>query len=186
MRRGILQTGAWAAATGAAVSLSWLGVHAVLSDGAFDPPRTPAVPAPGAPDGPDASSTRLPEGELGPATARAPQPSRTPQARSSPSLGRAGRVPGPRRPGAPPSAGGASPGVPGGDVRSVSVDGGRVAVEFHPDSAELVSAAPEPGWEMQVWHGDGWLRVDFSRDGVTDSVFVTWNGHPPAVQTVEG
>jgi hypothetical protein len=70
-------------------------------------------------------------------------------------------------------------------VRSVTVHGGRVALEMHADSAELVSATPESGWEMQVWHSDQWIRVDFSRGAVTDSVFVTWNGHPPAVQTVD-
>jgi hypothetical protein len=38
---------------------------------------------------------------------------------------------------------------------------------------------------MQVWHGDQWLRVDFTQGADADSVFVTWNGHPPVVETVD-
>ncbi|MGA5704027.1 hypothetical protein [Peterkaempfera bronchialis] len=199
-----MHLGAWAVATGAAVSLSWFGVHAVLSDSAFDPPRTLTVPLTDGPSGPDASSTRLPLGELGPATARAAEPretatvpSATPRATVSPSVGRRQSVPQQR-----PTGGAASPtgqtGQTGqtkpakpaggagadGEVRSISVTGGRVAVEMHPDFAELVSATPDPGWEMEMWAGEQWIRVDFSRDGAANSVFVTWNGHPPTVQTV--
>ncbi|GAB2707862.1 hypothetical protein GCM10010442_28920 [Kitasatospora kifunensis] len=71
-----------------------------------------------------------------------------------------------------------------GSVHSYLVPGGRVALDMRPDSAELVSATPDPGWQMQLWNGDQWLRIDFSRDGAANSVFVTWNGHPPDVQTV--
>lgn len=78
----------------------------------------------------------------------------------------------------PPSAPG------GGTVRSYLVPGGRVAVNPRPDSAELVSALPDPGWQLQMWTGDQWLRVDFTQADSTNSVFVTWNGHPPDVQTV--
>ncbi|WP_245687206.1 hypothetical protein [Streptacidiphilus griseoplanus] len=181
-----MHTGAWAAATGAAVWLSWFGVHAVLSDDAFDPPRILTVPPADPADGPSASSTRLPGGELGPATARAPQPSPQPvgSARETATVGRHQPDPGTRRP-APGPATSASGQVDVGDVRSVSVHGGRVALEMHPGSAELVSATPEPGWDMQIWHSDQWIRVDFSQGTVTDSVFVTWNGHPPTVQTVD-
>ncbi|MGC0316303.1 hypothetical protein [Kitasatospora acidiphila] len=79
----------------------------------------------------------------------------------------------------PPSAPGG-----GGTVRSYLVPGGRVAVNLRPDSAELVSAVPDPGWQLQMWTGDQWLRVDFTQADSTNSVFVTWNGHPPDVQTV--
>ncbi|WP_327067142.1 hypothetical protein [Kitasatospora sp. NBC_01302] len=71
-----------------------------------------------------------------------------------------------------------------GTVHSYLVPGGRVALDLGPDSAELVSAVPDPGWQMQLWNGDEWLRIDFSRGNAANSVFVTWNGHAPDVQTV--
>ncbi|MGF1431161.1 hypothetical protein ACQRUO_32290, partial [Kitasatospora sp. LaBMicrA B282] len=71
-----------------------------------------------------------------------------------------------------------------GTVRSYLVPGGRVALDMQPADAELVSATPDPGWQMQMWNGDQWLRIDFTHGNSTNSVFVTWNGHPPDVQTV--
>lgn len=68
-------------------------------------------------------------------------------------------------------------------MRGYQLTGGRVVLELTETSARLVSAIPEAGWQMQTWQAEGWLRVDFSRDGSTSSCFVTWNGHPPAVQT---
>lgn len=50
-------------------------------------------------------------------------------------------------------------------------------------SARLVSATPEPGWQVRTWQAEGWIRVDFDNRTSTSSCFVTWNGHPPAVQT---
>jgi hypothetical protein len=69
-------------------------------------------------------------------------------------------------------------------VHSYLMPGGRVALDLQPASAELVSATPEAGWQMQVWHGDRWMRIDFSREGTVNSVFVTWNDHEPDVQIV--
>lgn len=46
-----------------------------------------------------------------------------------------------------------------------------------------MSATPGPGWQMQVWKQEGWLRVDFVRGGQRTSVICTWNGHPPTVET---
>ncbi|MFD0330306.1 hypothetical protein ACFQZC_24265 [Streptacidiphilus monticola] len=51
------------------------------------------------------------------------------------------------------------------------------------DSASLVTAVPDNGWAMHTWTGDGWLRVDFSQGSVESVFYVTWNGHPPSVQT---
>ncbi|MYQ45188.1 hypothetical protein GTW40_08960, partial [Streptomyces sp. SID4985] len=42
MRRGLVHVLAWLLATGAAVALSWWGVHTVMAGTAYDPPR--AVP----------------------------------------------------------------------------------------------------------------------------------------------
>ncbi|MYR37265.1 hypothetical protein GTX14_11680 [Streptomyces sp. SID4944] len=42
MQRGLVHALAWSLATGAAVTLSWWGVHTVMTGTAYDPPR--AVP----------------------------------------------------------------------------------------------------------------------------------------------
>ncbi|MGW6916025.1 hypothetical protein ACWGB8_19745 [Kitasatospora sp. NPDC054939] len=180
MRNGLVQLGAWAAATGAAVALSWLGVHAVLTGEAFEQPTALQLPAPTAtavpePAGPAAPSSQVQSAERSeapsapPATASAlVRPSSAPPATAPPPS---------RRPSSAPST--------TSSVRSYLVPGGKVALDVKPDRASLVSATPDPGWQMQVWNGDQWMRIDFSKDGTTaNSVFVTWNGHPPDVQTV--
>ena len=55
--------------------------------------------------------------------------------------------------------------------------------DIRPESATLITASPEPGWTMRVWNGDRWIRVDFTRNGTTSSIFVTWNDHAPIVDT---
>ncbi|GAA1150337.1 cytoskeletal protein RodZ [Kitasatospora gansuensis] len=167
MRNGLVQLGAWTAATGAAVALSWLGVHAVLTDAAFEQPSALPLPsaavrtsdAPSVPVSPPAST---------PAPTTSPA-SPTPAAATTP-VAKVSKKP-------TATAGTAS-------VKSFRVPGGRVALDMQPTTAELVSATPDQGWQMQLWQGDQWLRVDFTKDGSTNSVFATWNGHHPDVQTV--
>ncbi|MBO1419610.1 hypothetical protein J0670_34020, partial [Streptomyces sp. FH025] len=60
MRNGLVQLGAWAAATGAAVALSWLGVHAVLTGAAFEQPTALPLPSPKA-DGTPYTVTTTPD-----------------------------------------------------------------------------------------------------------------------------
>ncbi|MCA6092179.1 hypothetical protein LE181_08400 [Streptomyces sp. SCA3-4] len=172
---------AWALATAAAMAVSWYGVRTVLAGTAYEPPRAlpisgSAAPAVGEPasigepassaraSGPPDSSPSLPA----PATA-APSAERSPAATPGAS----------RKPGAPPPPG-------GGEVKSFAVRGGRAVFDLGPGAATLVSAAPDEGWQMRVWKQSAWIRVDFVSDARTTSVFVTWNGHPPQVQTVEG
>ena len=71
------------------------------------------------------------------------------------------------------------------NVHSYTVKGGQVVLSLGATAATLVSATPAEGYSVQVWQEDGWLRVDFSSSGGTSSVFATWNGHPPSVQTYE-
>ncbi|MFD9127844.1 hypothetical protein [Kitasatospora sp. NPDC059571] len=170
MRSGLVQVGAWAVATGAAVALSWYGVHAVLADAAFEHPRAVPLPTASATPVPDPPS---PVSDDPSVTVTAQDPSPSPSASSS----SAAPSPSPSRtkPQRPPSP---------SSVRSYLVPGGRVALDIHPDRADLVSATPDAGWQMQVWNGDQWMRIDFTKDGSANSVFVTWNGHPPDVQTV--
>ncbi|MFD6304818.1 hypothetical protein ACFWFF_17360, partial [Streptomyces sp. NPDC060223] len=45
MRRGLVHVLAWSLATGAAVTLSWWGVHSVMTGTAYDPPRALPITA---------------------------------------------------------------------------------------------------------------------------------------------
>ncbi|MQS10010.1 hypothetical protein FNX48_023425 [Streptomyces sp. IF17] len=71
-------------------------------------------------------------------------------------------------------------------MHSVKTDGGRVVFELYPATCELVSATPEPGWEMQTWSHEVWIRVTFSDSSRSLSVFCVWNGHPPRIDLHEG
>lgn len=189
MRTGLVHALAWTLATGAAVTLSWWGVHTVMSGTAYDPPR--ALPLPSAAEvSPMASSTHRPESPA--PTARPPGPSASADdrrnddadnrpPRSPSSSARASDNPPPDRPDEEPGAASAQGGADG-EVKSYEVEGGRVVFDIGETSAELVSATPEAGWQMQVWTQPSWIRVTFTRDGREVSVFCTWNGHPPMVQ----
>ncbi|MEU0308353.1 hypothetical protein [Streptomyces cyaneofuscatus] len=192
MQRGLVHALAWSLATGAAVTLSWWGVHTVMTGTAYDPPRAvPISVGAGAPQRIGQST----EDPLVSSTHRSsPSPSPSPSSPSADS-GSASPSPSAARPSrTPSSAPAASPASPkpaanSGEVKGYRTDGGRVVFELGKSSAKLVSATPEPGWSMQVWTNDAWIRVDFSDggdvDGKTYSVFCTWNGTPPTVQVVE-
>ncbi|WP_107426007.1 hypothetical protein [Streptomyces gilvosporeus] len=175
MQRGLVHALAWTLATGAAVTLSWFGVHTVLSGTAYDAPR--ALPlsdhlTAGGAATPRASSTHRPK-----PSASADHPSHSPSATPSHPTGDDR----PHHPTlAPPT--GSSP-TTDGRIRSYVTAGGRVVLDMGARSAELVSATPNSGWEMQVWKQDEWLRVEFTGAASHSSVICTWNGHPPTVQT---
>lgn len=199
----LLRVLAWAAVTGGAVALSWLGVSSALTDAANDPPQAFAVPGRGEatarprPGTPSAAATRTPRGSPTPSVTRTPSPTRT---RSSPPPTRSTHSPSAtpsatrshtHAPGGAGHGGPSQHGVPGvsdggttaaGHVRSISVRGGRAAVALRPSDAELVSATPEAGWSMQVWRSPTWLRVHFSRENESSDIHVTWDGHPPVVR----
>ncbi len=179
---------AWSLATGAAVTLSWWGVHTVMSGTVYDRPAAlpltsvadspVTAPGPSAPDPePRASSTHRPE----PEASRPPSPSPPPS----------GPTPGTRTPSkapttAPPSASAAaSASAQPGTVKSYAVDGGRVAFDIAETSAELVSATPASGWQMQVWKQDTWIRVTFTKDDREISVFCVWHDTAPRVEIDE-
>ncbi|MEE1752378.1 hypothetical protein [Streptomyces sp. SP18CS02] len=175
MRRGFIHAVAWSLATGAAVTLSWWGVHTVMAGTAYDPPRALPITAdrpatPGAE--PRSSSTRRPKATpSSPSPTAGPARSRTPSATASREPSAPPPSPTPER---TPSA--------SGKVKSYSVDGGRVVFDIGASSAELVSATPASGWQMQVWKQPTWIRVTFSRGGQEIDVFCTWHDHAPLVQ----
>ncbi|MEU9089992.1 hypothetical protein [Streptomyces sp. NPDC048428] len=182
MQRGLVHVLAWSLATGAAVTLSWWGVHTVMTGTAYDPPR--AVPiAAGPRDGRAgaetlSSSTHRPE----PSPSKTPRatPRTTPKPSPTPSRTPLHSPAGTPRPTATATA------TASGTARSYATDGGRIVFELGTDSAKLVSATPEQGWSVQVWTNTTWIRVNFTKDdGTTVSVFCTWNDHPPQVEIVK-
>lgn len=203
MRRGLVHAGAWVLASGAAVTLSWFGVRVVVPDTAYEGPT--ALPLTGRPSAPPASaggeprtdSTRRPPPPPGTDAAGPPRsPSRAGPPRSSPAAGPTGapRTAGP--PGAsrtadragrgdgshgPDASGGQRPREASGTVESHDLRGGRVVFDLGPDSATLVSASPNGGWEMRVWQESHWIRVTFTRGGEASSAHCAWNGSPPRV-----
>ncbi|MFB6518391.1 hypothetical protein [Streptomyces sp. NPDC056401] len=170
MRRGLVHAGAWLMATGAAVTLSWWGVHSVMSGTAYDPPL--AVP--------------LAVQPLSSSTHRSQPPEPTPSPSPSPSPSAAPTSPSPSaKPSAPPTPPARRQAPPSENVKAYSVSGGRVALDLGATSAELVSATPLAGWRMQVWKQPFWIRVTFTREGREVSVFCTWHDHPPLVEIVD-
>ncbi|MFJ7332664.1 hypothetical protein ACIQU3_29920 [Streptomyces sp. NPDC101110] len=164
MRRGLVHVLAWLLATGAAVTLSWWGVHTVMAGTAYDPPR--ALPVKAA----DTSSTREPKASAAPPE-RTPPPKRR-QPGTSAASEKPGSAPSPP-PGTAPAA--------SGRVRSYDTDGGRAVFDLGRRSASLVSATPGAGWSMQVWKTESWIRVEFSSGADRVSVFCTWHDGPPRV-----
>ncbi|MHA6760308.1 hypothetical protein [Streptacidiphilus sp. PAMC 29251] len=173
MRRGLIRTGAWAAATAAAVSVSWFGVHRVLGDSSAKQPRAlvlavtvPTTPPPPPPPTSIGSAAQTPSAT--------PTPTATPSAPHD-----SGRPHGSQAPSHTPSASASA----SEQVTSFVRPGGLIVVAMGATSAHLITATPDPGWSVHSWSEPTWLRVDFEQGG-TDSVFyITWNGHPPTVQT---
>ncbi|WP_171990999.1 hypothetical protein [Streptomyces sp. JHA26] len=183
MRRGLVHVLAWLLATGAAVTLSWWGVHTVMAGTAYDAPRALPVTAVDAAardardSGPSASSTTRPSPSGGPSASRSGSPSATPS--------RTPREPGPAPSRtAPATAPAPAPPPPtaSGRVRSYETDGGRAVFALGSSSASLVSAAPAAGWSMQVWKTEMWIRVEFASGADRVSVFCTWHDGPPRVE----
>ena len=160
---------AWSLATGAAVTLSWWGVHTVMAGTAYDPPRAVPLAADGDSE-PLSSSTHRADPTPGPTKSSKPsksqKPSTTPDKKPS-------KTP-PGTPSTPPAT--------ASNVKSYSTDGGRVVFDLGKESAKLVSATPAAGWSVQVWKQDTWIRVEFTAGAARLSVFCTWHDHAPAVE----
>ncbi|MFF9811985.1 hypothetical protein [Streptomyces sp. NPDC014006] len=167
MRRGLVHVLAWSLATSAAVTLSWWGVHTVMAGTAYDPPRALPVTA--------VQATTQGAGRAS-STARSAPPSRTPPSSPSPSPSR--RATASAR---PPSASPSPSATVSGRIKSYDSKGGRVVFDIGPSSASLVSAAPNPGWSMQWWKTESWIRVEFASGADRVSVFCTWHDGPPRV-----
>ncbi|MFD4631417.1 hypothetical protein ACFVYR_21410 [Streptomyces sp. NPDC058284] len=176
MRRGLVHTIAWSLATGAAVTLSWWGVHTVMAGTAYDPPR--ALPLAGDDGGradPLASSTHRP------VSTPTEKPSKPPKSPKPHKASKAPLSPDPSgthadKPSPPPTTSST------GTVKSYNTDGGRVVLDLGRDSATLVSATPATGWSVQTWKQDKWVRVEFTGGAARVSVFCTWHDTAPRVE----
>ncbi|KOX31994.1 hypothetical protein ADL07_14140 [Streptomyces sp. NRRL F-4707] len=191
MRRGLVHVIAWLLATGAAVTLSWWGVHTVMAGTAYDPPRALPITAADAHARDDEGGDGEEEGygeSLASSTSRpSPPPSPPPSDGASPAPSGTPRVPGPApsrtAPSTRPPAEPADPApATSGRVRSYDTDGGRAVFDLGASSATLVSATPGAGWSMQVWKTDSWIRVEFTSGADRVSVFCTWHDSPPRVE----
>ncbi|MEV7510660.1 MULTISPECIES: hypothetical protein [unclassified Streptomyces] len=175
---------AWTLATGAAVTLSWWGVHTVMSGTAYDPPlAVPLATQPLSSSTQQARQSGQGGGEQSPSASPEGSPSATPTPSASPSGSSSGKPS--SKPPASPRGDGRGEGQDAGKVQAYPVSGGRVVFSLGASSAELVSATPAAGWRMQVWKQDFWIRVTFTREGREVSVFCTWHDHPPMVEIVD-
>ncbi|MEU7297226.1 hypothetical protein AB0A76_29195 [Streptomyces exfoliatus] len=192
MRRGLVHALAWCLATGAAVTLSWWGVHTVLSGTVYDPPRALPLPAGGTADrvsagsDPLTSSTRRP-GTTGPSapvtTKPTPSDAGTTPAAPTATPSRTAKPTTEAPPATTPATGGTTADDSNdSNVKTYTVDGGRVTFDLGETSAELVSATPAAGWQMQVWKQPSWIRVTFTADGRELSVFCVWHDTAPRVE----
>lgn len=165
----------WLAVTASAVAVVWVGMASVVnaqigaSPELFTPvDRTGPVGAAGDPPGLGGSQ---------PSATATPSPTATPT--GPPVLATT-------HPASPPpvSPPGRSTPSTAYDVHKYSMVGGVVVAELSSDDAVLVSATPNPGFEMQDWVEDKWLRVDFTNESdISDeySLFISWNGYSPQV-----
>ncbi|MFI6334743.1 hypothetical protein [Streptomyces sp. NPDC050535] len=173
MRRGLVHVLAWSLATGAAVTLSWWGVHSVMTGTAYDPPRALPIKA--------ADATTQESKPLASSTERA-KPSNSPS--NTPSS-RAPRSPSPSPTPSKTTAVSPSPSPSAtstAQIKSYDTEGGRAVFALGRTSATLVSATPSSGWSMQVWKTETWIRVEFASGADRVSVFCTWHDSAPRVQ----
>ena len=169
MRRGLVHVLAWSLATGAAVTLSWWGVHTVMTGTAYDPPRAlpiTAIDATAQGAKPIASATESAEPSSSPSSKAPPSPTPSPTASRTPSASPS-----------PPASG-----VSSTQVKSYDTEGGRAVFALGKSSATLVSATPGSGWSMQVWKTETWIRVEFASGADRVTVFCTWHDSAPQVQ----
>ncbi|WP_063793563.1 hypothetical protein [Streptomyces hirsutus] len=209
MRRGLVHLLAWLLATGAAVTLSWWGVHTVMAGTAYDPPRALPVTAGDATtqeSKPVSSSTRHPsggepskdaeggeddkdgEGSKAKDGGKDAEGAEDSDAKSSDSSRQSSREPGGTsaapepKPADPAPAGGDPAPATSGEVKAYDTAGGRAVFDLGEASASLVSATPGAGWSMQVWKTESWIRVEFAAGAERVSVFCTWHDGPPRVE----
>ncbi|MEU6067183.1 MULTISPECIES: hypothetical protein [Streptomyces] len=168
MRRGLVHVLAWSLATGAAVTLSWWGVHTVMAGTAYDPPRALPITA--------ADATTQGSKAVASATSRPPATSTSPSDKPS-----AAGSPAPSRKPATNATVSPNP-TASGQIKSYDTAGGRAVFDLGRASATLVSATPGTGWSMQVWKTETWIRVEYSKGADRVSVFCTWHDGPPHVE----
>ncbi|MFD7031419.1 hypothetical protein ACFWAR_25670 [Streptomyces sp. NPDC059917] len=189
METGLLRRSVWLLAMGAAVAVSWWGIRSVMHGAVDDPPQALLITA-------GAASPPAPPPKAAPGTT---PPPRTPTPSPPASTGTGGQnpdghsggpatPPGTNDPGSGPSRStGNTPSpsrsTPRGETRSRVTEGGTVTFSVGKDSASLLTAAPAPGWSVQRWVQDKWIRVTFTRGSASVSVFCVWHDQAPTITT---
>ncbi|GAA1806926.1 hypothetical protein HC028_20610 [Planosporangium flavigriseum] len=172
----------WVVATGVGIGVTWYGVRPVLD--AAVPERLVAFPAAGSKTPRQTPALRLPASPAPSTRSAGPSPG-TPASRS----------PRPATRPAPPSSA-ASPPVPvpegwtmtgsGQYVRTFRLTGGDATIRAAHGTVELVSAAPRPGYVMNVTPaGSDPLGVSFSMINRASKVEVSWVDNAPASKVTE-
>jgi hypothetical protein len=161
----------WAAATGAAIGVTWFGIRPVLD--AAVPDRLVGFPA----EAPNAQAAATPPPVPGTIPSSPPRsPSRTgsrPPGSSSPSAGRLTTVDGWNL-------------VNGGYVRSFELVGGDATVRAANGAVELVSATPRPGFVLTLLPGgDDHLVLNFTAALHISTLDVAWRNGAPVAQVGE-
>ncbi|WP_202638286.1 hypothetical protein [Bailinhaonella thermotolerans] len=169
MRRAIGYAAAWLGAAVLASGVSWLGVREVLHGAVFDDPGVVTVVPRG-----ERPPLAVSETTLASPAPRSPAPSRTAAPRAPRPAPTPTRSPRPRA--TPPAQ---------TDVRSYTVRGGRVALALGPRSARLVSATPNPGYQVKTWRNKGWFRVDLVNGPRGSAVIAMWHDSPTRVEVYE-
>ena len=165
MQRGLVHALAWSLATGAAVTLSWFGVHTVMSGTAYDPPRALPISGAGPPrahragHAPHRRLLHAPRAALalaGPRLAHRRRRARRP----SPAAARPGRRPEP-----PPGEVLAAPQPVGqGEELSDARRPGR-ASSWRPTRRSWSRRRRNRAGRCRCGRTTAWIRVDFSDGG---------------------
>lgn len=159
----------WGAVTATGMAISWAGVGDALRGTVLaSPDLTAGLPvATGRPPTPPTSAAD----SAPPVRATAPASSPSPSSRRTPARATASASP--------------SAGPPDGKRRTYDVRSGRVVLAVGPRSAELVSAAPDNGFQTKVWRKSTWIRVELTDGTHGSAVIASWNDHPTIVQIYE-
>ncbi|MFE5853514.1 hypothetical protein ACFQ61_09920 [Streptomyces sp. NPDC056500] len=192
MRRGLVHAIAWSLATGASVTLSWWGVHTVMSGTVYDRPRALPINA----DTPTtqgskpqvSSSGQPPEDKAEPSshdrpdepTRDDPEPPYEHARETSEEVTPPSETTTPSESFKPPTSPSSS--EPPRRAEVYPRDGGKVIFDIGPTSATLASARPKAGWKMEVHEDTHWIRVVFTKDDRESSVFCRWETGTPSVE----
>ncbi|MBO3744626.1 hypothetical protein J5X84_01005 [Streptosporangiaceae bacterium NEAU-GS5] len=180
MRRAVAYSLAWCGATALAVGVAWLGVRDVLRDTVLDQPPLPPVASIG-----QAPIGQVPTGQASISQLAAPAATTQRAAPPTPTPSRPRATPSRLTQATPRRSPSPSPRKSGGQLRTITLAGGRATVELRSSDCRMVSAVPNEGYQVMTWETATWIRVAFVKSGHESSAFCLWDRLPPRVETYE-